>query len=588
VVVQNQQIRQTILDEGASTCVISLAYWKGLKSPALNKYFTMLRAFDGRGFHLDGLLQSLAVQLGGKIVVVDVEVIDAPLDYNLLLGRTWFYVMTVIASLVFRCVQFPHQGKIVTIDQLDFCTPDTRIPATNNIPFLGHHPVTYERVGVGLLKDSSFMGTFPTPHPSIAHHISVINMISTLPYQSLESSDPWVVPSPLEFDVLGDTMPLSPAEAAYIAIQSASPSSNNSHSLAPDTYLVPSWLDSLSSVVDYISHIFPSDESIMEILSIDNLPWNDNHHRSSFLPPLEEIQDIRYVFPPDVIEDPQSPILMTDTLSEGNMGNISTTVMIDISIKEGVMENINLGANCTPDEVVSYTSLFKEFYDVFAWSYEEILGIDPSILIHEIKTYPDARPVQKKFFPVHPKKFAAIQAEVEKLLKYGFIYLIPLTEWVSNLVLVAKKQGNIRVCVDYRDLNKACPKDNYPMPFIDQIIDNFAGSVIFSFMDGFSGYNQIEILPTDQHKTTFIYPWGTFAYRKLPFGLKNVGATFQQAMSYAFHDIKHIAEPYLDNLPTHSLNQSDHIDHLRAIFLRCRFYRIRLNPHKCIFAVESS
>jgi hypothetical protein len=199
-------------------------------------------------------------------------VVDSPLDYNLLLGRSWFYAMTVVASSVFRCVQFPHQGKIVTIDQLDFCKPDTRIPATNNIPFLGDHPVTYESVGVGLLKDYSLMGTFPTPLPPTAHHIAAVNMISTFPYQSLESSDPWIVPSPLEFDVLGDTMPLSPAEAAYVAIQSASPSSNNSHSLAPDTYSVPSWLDSLSSVVDYISHIFPSDESIMEMLSIDDLP----------------------------------------------------------------------------------------------------------------------------------------------------------------------------------------------------------------------------------------------------------------------------------------------------------------------------
>jgi hypothetical protein len=299
----------------------------------------------------------------------------------------------------------PIKGKIVTIDQLDFCTPDARIPATNNIPFLGDHPVTYESIGVGLLKDSSLMGTFPTPLPPTAHHIVVVNMISTMPYQSLESSDPWVVPSPLEFDVLGDTMSLSPAEATYVTIQSASPSSNTSHSLAPDTYSVPSWLDSLSSVIDYISHIFPSDESIMEMLSIDDLPWDDNHHRSSFLLPLEEIhQDIRSVFPPNVTEAPQSAILTQDTLSEGNMGNISTMITIDISIKEGVVENINLGANCTLDKVVSYTTLFKEFCDVFAWSYEEMPGIDPSIVVHEIKTYPDDKLVRTKASPDSPQE----------------------------------------------------------------------------------------------------------------------------------------------------------------------------------------
>ena len=125
-------------------------------------------------------------------------------------------------------------------------------------------------------------------------------------------------------------------------------------------------------------------------------------------------------------------------------------------------------------------------------------------------------------------------------------------EWVSKIVPVNKNQGTIRVCIDFRDLNKACPKDNFPTPHIDQIIDNYAGSVIFSFMDGFYGYNQIEILPTHQHKKAFIFPWGTFSYKKLPSGLKNAGATFQGAMSYAFHDIKHIVEPYLDDLPAHS------------------------------------
>ena len=115
-----------------------------------------------------------------------------------------------------------------------------------------------------------------------------------------------------------------------------------------------------------------------------------------------------------------------------------------------------------------------------------------------------------------------------------------------------KKQGTIRVCVDYRDVNQACPKDNYPTPFIDQIIDECAGCEIFSFMDGFSGYNQINIRPQDQSKTAFICPWGTFAYRKLPFGLKNAGATFQREMNYAFHDIKDIVQTYLDDLPTHS------------------------------------
>ena len=140
--------------------------------------------------------------------------------------------------------------------------------------------------------------------------------------------------------------------------------------------------------------------------------------------------------------------------------------------------------------------------------------------------------------------------------------------------------------MDYHDFNRACPKDNYPTPFIDQIIDECAGSEIYSLMDGFSGYNQINIAPEDQHKTTFICLWGTFVYKKLSFGLKNAGATFQRAMSYAFHDIRHIVQPYLDDFPAHSAQREDHPEHLRQIFLRCRRYNIHLNPHKCVFCVD--
>jgi hypothetical protein len=185
-------------------------------------------------------------------------------------------------------------------------------------------------------------------------------------------------------------------------------------------------------------------------------------------------------------------------------------------------------------------------------------GIDPCIVEHEIMTYPDVKHVRQKLRPVNPRKATMIKDEVEKLIKVGFIYPMQLTEWVSNHVPVNKKQGTIHVCMDFRDLNKAFPKDNFPTPFIDQIVDECAGCEVFSFMDGFFGYNQIQIKPEDQHKMDFICPWGTFAYRKMPFGLKNVGATFQWAMSFSFHDLKHIVEAYLDDLASRSCKRSDH------------------------------
>jgi hypothetical protein len=118
---------------------------------------------------------------------------------------------------------------------------------------------------------------------------------------------------------------------------------------------------------------------------------------------------------------------------------------------------------------------------MFYLSNEEMSEINPSIFEHEIKTYLVSIPVRQHLRVVNPRKAPSIKAEVEKLLNVGFIYLVPLTEWVSNLVLVNKKQGTIRVCMDFRDLNKACPKDSFPTPFIYHILDECAGRKVFFF-----------------------------------------------------------------------------------------------------------
>eukprot|EP00253_Pinus_taeda_P012145 PITA_12145 len=294
-------------------------------------------------------------------------------------------------------------------------------------------------------------------------------------------------------------------------------------------------------------------------------PLEDYHHRSH-LPDYKEdcSSDLHH---PSVFDFLSNTVNTVD--SEKNLSNIEETIAINILTKLDVVENIHVGKSCSPSELEIYYALFRKFRDFFAWSYEEIPGIDSSIVEHEIKMYPNVKPVRQRLRQVHPKKAAAIKEKVEKLLHAGFIYPVPLTDWVSNIVPVMKKQGMIRVCVNYRDVNQACPKENYPTPFIDQIIDECTGCEISSFMDGFSGHNQINIYPQDQSETTFICPWGTFAYRKLPFGLKNAGATFQREMNYAFHDINKIVQPYLDDLPAHLRKRTDHPQHMRAIFLRC-------------------
>jgi hypothetical protein len=188
-----------------------------------------------------------------------------------------------------------------------------------------------------------------------------------------------------------------------------------------------------------------------------------------------------------------------------------------------------------------------------------MLGIDPRIVKHEIKTYLYAKHVRQCLRVVNPRKAPTIKEEVEKFLNVGFVYLVPLTEWVFNLIPVNKNKGTICVCMEFRDLNKPYPKDKFLTPFIDQILDECAGSGFFSFMDGFSGYNQIQIKLEDQHKMIFICPWHTFSYRKMPFNLKNVEETFQCAMTFAFHDIKYLVEAYLDDIVTYSRKRVDHV-----------------------------
>ena len=111
--------------------------------------------------------------------------------------------------------------------------------------------------------------------------------------------------------------------------------------------------------------------------------------------------------------------------------------------------------------------------------------------------------------------------------------------WLANVVPVPKKDDRVRVCIDYRDLNKVSPKDDFPLPNIHILVDNTAGHEIYSFMDGFSSYNQILLDEEDREKTAFITPWGNFCYRVMPFGLKNAGATYQRAMIALFCDMMH-------------------------------------------------
>lgn len=159
---------------------------------------------------------------------------------------------------------------------------------------------------------------------------------------------------------------------------------------------------------------------------------------------------------------------------------------------------------------------------------------------------------------------------------------------MANIVLVPKKDGKVRMCVDYQDFNRASPKDDFPLPHIDVLVDNIAQYSVFSFMDGFSCYNKIKMAPEDMEKTTFITPWGTFCYKVMAFDLKNAGETYQHAMVTLFHDMIHKEiKCYVDYLIVKPHTEEEHLVNLHKLFERLRKFRLRLNPNKCTFGVRS-
>eukprot|EP00253_Pinus_taeda_P001939 PITA_01939 len=155
------------------------------------------------------------------------------------------------------------------------------------------------------------------------------------------------------------------------------------------------------------------------------------------------------------------------------------------------------------------------------------------------------------------------------------------------MVPIRKKNGGIRICIDFTNLNKASLKDNFPLPTMEQILQSVAGSELMSFLDGFSGYNQILVHPDDRLKTTFRTKWGTYAYQKMPFGLINAGATFQRAIDIAFKGlINRTIVVYLDEITVFSKERSNHLHDLNEIFQCCKKYGISHNPKKSFFALD--
>ncbi|RVW87897.1 Retrovirus-related Pol polyprotein from transposon 17.6 [Vitis vinifera] len=394
----------------------------------------------------------------------------------------------------------------------------------------------FDMFGVSTIE--VFEGTQTLPVPELPEDDSSLFEGIVSPVEG--ASD--LVDPPLSFDVLSGFVSrsddVSVASFMDLSIFEYSPASCDS--------------TSISAPHSPTSHIFDIN---------DEVAWPDSDRDSS-----------------DHDSDPVDERVSPDT------GDVET---VDFGTEDQPRE-LKIGSPLSTEERDRLIHLLRSYLDVFAWSYEDMPGLDPSIVQHHLPILPHVRPVKQKLRRLHPRWSLQVKEEIQKQLSVGFISVVEYPEWLANVVPVPKKDGKVRVCVDFRDLNKASPKDDFPLPHIDLLVDGTAGHSMLSFMDGFSGYNQILMAPEDMEKTAFITEWGTYCYRVMPFGLKNAGATYQRAATTLFHDMMHRdVEVYVDDMIVKSRGRADHLDALERFFERIRKFRLRLNPKKCTFGVTS-
>ncbi|XP_024027182.1 uncharacterized protein LOC112093283 [Morus notabilis] len=221
-------------------------------------------------------------------------------------------------------------------------------------------------------------------------------------------------------------------------------------------------------------------------------------------------------------------------LEDGGQATVDELKKINLATEEDP-KPVFVSALLTAQEQ-SYEQCLREYRDVFAWSYKDMPGLDPEAAVHKLA--------------------------------------------VSNDVQ-CKKNGQIRICVDYRNLNNACPNDEFPLPITVLLVDATTGFGALSFMDGFSGYNQIKMAPEDEELTALRTPRGIYCYTMMPFRLKNAGVTYQMTMTVVFDDMLHnTVECYVDDLEVKTKEMEYHLNDLKRVFDRLRQHQVKMNPLK--------
>ncbi|XP_070028705.1 uncharacterized protein [Nicotiana sylvestris] len=572
---EGHYVKRVMVDGGSSVDVCPLSTLQSMKinTDRIRPSNVRIRAFDGSARDTMGEI-NLTMTIGPVDFEIVFQVVDMVTSYNFLLGRPWIHTARAVPSTLHQMLKFEHGGQEIIVhgedessvykDPLILCIEakegsESIIYQAFEVVVVDHveegKPIMHPRLSATSVMVATVMmrqGYEPgkglgASLQGISESISPLGNRGTFglvfrPTQADKNKSKhrkksgWVLQHPIPHIFY-----------TFVKPQLREGQNSSAHANIDE---ICHGLSEMFSEVNMIQAGEGTSRADMQLIYLDtmltnweatplptrkescfvNASFNNMTCMRNSCPDFEKLSNIEITHQEveyeedEIVEEIKRELEQFENKPKPNLNETET---INIGSPEEVREtNISIHTGKKPRDIL--IQLLFEYRDVFAWSYDDMPGLSADLVVHKLPTYPGFPLVQQKQRKFKTDMSDKIKEEIMKQLSANVVRAIRYTTWVANVVPVLKKDGKTRDCVDYRDLNKTSPKDNFPLLNIHILVDNCAKHEIQSFVDCYAGYHQILMDEDDAEKTVFTTPWGTYCYRVRPFGLKNAGATYMR------------------------------------------------------------